>query len=202
MTTPPHDIPRAPGSAPQTSAWQTTTPTEYTTPWAPPPSPPPRRGPRGLLIAAAAVAAVLLLGAGGAIALTLANNDSPSTTSAAQTSAAPGASATTAWSPPANVYATPVPGDFTLTVVELSRKCFGSAGCNVTFSIQLANVSGNTFDPAKSYKIVYAINEAEDTYSNNLTITGTQYSYRSEEFVQVKNKSTKLTATITAIVPV
>lgn len=112
--------------------------------------------------------------------------------------ATPGSTA--AWSPPAKVYVVPVPADFTLTVNELSRKCFGSAGCNVSFSIELENVGAHEFDPSKSYRIVYTVNGTEDPYTNNLTITGDRYSYDSEEFAQVKNKSTKLTATVTSIV--
>lgn len=107
---------------------------------------------------------------------------------------------TAPWSPPAKVYVTPVPADFAITVNELSRKCFGSAGCNVTFSIGLENVGAHEFDPAKSYKLVYTVNGTEDPYSNNVTITGDRYTYESEEFVQVKDKATKLTATVTSIV--
>lgn len=104
------------------------------------------------------------------------------------------------WSPPAKVYTTPVPADFEITVNELSRKCFGSAGCNVTFSIELTNVSGHAFDPAKTYKIVYTVNGTEDPYTNAVTITGDQYSREDEELTQVKNKSPKLTAAVTSVV--
>ncbi|MGI5245147.1 hypothetical protein [Dactylosporangium sp. CA-139066] len=104
------------------------------------------------------------------------------------------------WSPPAKVYTTPVPADFEVTVNELGRKCFGSAGCNVTFSVELKNVGGHDFDPAKTYKIVYTVNGTEDPYSNAVTMTGDQYSRADEEFVQVKDKSAKLTATVTSVV--
>lgn len=146
---------------------------------------------------ATVAAVVIVLAAVGALAFA----DRPGTIAArgiplaASTTYAPTSAA------PTKIYVAPTPEDFTLTVNELSRKCFGSAGCNVTFSIKLTNVGAHEFDPAKNYKLVYTINGAEDPYTNNLTISGDSYSYEEEEFTQVKNSSTKLTATITAIIP-
>lgn len=70
----------------------------------------------------------------------------------------------------------------------------------MTFSIELTNVSGHAFDPAKTYKIVYTVNGTEDPYTNAVTITGDQYSREDEELTQVKNKSPKLTAAVTSVV--
>ncbi len=152
---------------------------------------------RGLLIALTAGLALVALGGAAVFATRVVAV--PRYAAVALAKLAPTAAAP--WSPPAKVYTVPVAEDFTLAVVELSRKCFGSAGCNVSFSIKLTNVGAHEFDPAKSYKIVYTVNGTEDPYSNNLTITGDRYSYDEEELTQVKNKSTTLTATITAIVP-
>jgi hypothetical protein len=97
------------------------------------------------------------------------------------------------------VYSDPVPADFTLALTELKRACFGSAGCNVTFTVQLTKVSASMFNPKKTYKLTYAVGGAEDTYTNYMTIDGDQYSHNDEEFVSVKSKSTKLVPTITQI---
>lgn len=97
-------------------------------------------------------------------------------------------------------YSIPTPDDFTLTLTELSRKCFGSAGCNVTFTVQLTAKNTTQYDPKKTYKVTYSITGADDAYTNYLTINGTKYSHNDEEFVGVKNKDTKLVSTITQII--
>lgn len=101
---------------------------------------------------------------------------------------------------PSQVYNAPTPADFTLVLTELSRKCFGSAGCNVTFTVQLTANDGITYDPTKTYKVMYSIAGAEDSYTNYLTITGKNYTHNDEEFVGVKNKDVKLVPTITQII--
>lgn len=100
---------------------------------------------------------------------------------------------------PPKVYNTPVPSDFTLTLTELKRACFGSAGCNVTFTVQLTKENASVYDATKHYKLTYTVEGSEDTYSNYMTIHGDQYSHNDEEFVSVKNKSTKLVPKITQI---
>lgn len=101
---------------------------------------------------------------------------------------------------PPKVYSSPTATDFTLTLTELKRVCFGSAGCNVTFKITLTQQNAAEYDPRKTYKLTYTIEGAEDTYSNYLSITGKQYSSNEEEFVSVKSKNTKLIPTITQII--
>lgn len=100
---------------------------------------------------------------------------------------------------PPKVYSVPAPADFTLALTELKRACFGSAGCNVTFTVQLTKVNAAMYDSTKTYKLMYSIGGAEDPYSNYMKITGDQYSHNDEEFVSVKSKSVKLAPTITNI---
>lgn len=97
-------------------------------------------------------------------------------------------------------YSAPSPSDFSLTLTELERKCFGSAGCNVTFTLNLKQVTAAKFDPTKTYKLLYTINGTEDVHTNYMTLTGSQYTHDDEEFAQVKGQKTQLTVTITSIV--
>lgn len=96
-------------------------------------------------------------------------------------------------------YAAPTPADYTLKLTELSRQCFGSAGCNVTFTVELEQVTTNEFDPAKSYRLIYAVEGTAEPYTNNLTITGKNYSRVDTEFTSVKKKGDVLKPTITGI---
>lgn len=94
-------------------------------------------------------------------------------------------------------YAKPLPADFTLKLTELSRQCFGSAGCNVTFTVELTKTNtAAVYDPAKSWRVTYTVTGTTDPYSNYLTVTGDQYSHNDTEMVQVKTAKAQLTATV------
>lgn len=144
---------------------------------------------RSIIITGAGIALAGLLGCGGGTGGSGRDIAAPSSTGAAQ-----------AAEPTKARYDEPVVDMFALKITELSRQCFGSAGCNVSFTVELSRTREFTLDPAKTYKLVYSIEGAEDAYSNNLTITGDQYEHPGEEFVEVKTKKTALKATPTAVV--
>lgn len=99
--------------------------------------------------------------------------------------------------PPARTV--PVAKDFKLTVKTLSKKCFGSAGCNVTFRVLVA-YSGPTLDPSTSYEVTYEVRGGEDGASvNTLTVEGDQSTVQDEEFVSTPSSKTKLTAVVTSV---
>lgn len=101
----------------------------------------------------------------------------------------------------ASKYAEPTVADFELTLTELSRQCFGSAGCNVQFSVNLKNVGGKAFDPGKSYRLTFNVEGTTEPYSNYVTITGDQYQRDDTMLAQVKTSKQKLTVTATGIDP-
>lgn len=117
------------------------------------------------------------------------------------TNAAGGAPAaqTTAAPPPAIQYGTPTVKDFKLTVKILRKQCFGSAGCNVNYRIEVAYVGSKTLDPAKTYEVTYEVKGAEDTAINTFTVTGDHAQVREEEFASTSRSSATLTAVVTAI---
>jgi hypothetical protein len=121
--------------------------------------------------------------------------------SAATTTRATGTPATQTAAPattePAPV--TPSPKDFTLTVKTLTKQCFGEAGCNVTYRIEVG-YSGPTLDPATTYDVTYEVRGVEDgPQVNTLTITGDNYSTDREEIASTSSAAIKLKAVVTDV---
>lgn len=94
---------------------------------------------------------------------------------------------------------TPTPDDFELDVKILERQCFGSAGCNVTYRVELG-YGGPTLDPDTTYDITYEVRGVEDGPAiNTLTATGDQYEADAEEFAMTSSPSRKLRAVVTDV---
>ncbi len=115
----------------------------------------------------------------------------PSTTAGPTTTAAPRTTAA-----PPHV---PTPEDFSLEIIELSRSCFGSAGCNVTFKIA-PTYSGPPTNASKSYRVVYEVRGGDDVKSENFTVHGTEASVKSESFISTPQNPT-LTAVVVRVLP-
>jgi hypothetical protein len=89
--------------------------------------------------------------------------------------------------------------DFTLTVKTLEKTCFGSAGCNITYRIEVG-YNGPTLDPSNTYEVVYEVRGGEDgPQINTLTVEGDQSSVDSEESISTSSASKKLTAVATSV---
>ena len=99
------------------------------------------------------------------------------------------------WSVPR--YHTPTAADFTITLTVISKSCFGSAGCNITYKPDVA-YSGSTLDPAKTWTVVYDIAGGESPQTANLTVKGTQVSYRNG-LTQTPDDAAVLVATVTSV---
>ncbi|WP_200210379.1 hypothetical protein [Micromonospora coerulea] len=118
----------------------------------------------------------------------------PATTSAPTTAAA--APATT--EPPLPTYETPTKDDFKLKVKVLSKQCFGSAGCNITYRINVT-YTGTGLDPSKTYEVTYQVKGAEDPIINTFEVTGDSASVQEEEMASTKRSGDKLTAAVTDV---
>ena len=90
-------------------------------------------------------------------------------------------------------YPDPVVADYTITLYETEKQCFGSAGCNVTFTVDLA-YAGPVLDPAKTYELRYEVDGAEDPLLSTLEITGDEYT-STESSVSTASESDELTVT-------
>ncbi|MFJ2085614.1 hypothetical protein ACIOBK_24030 [Micromonospora chokoriensis] len=122
-----------------------------------------------------------------------ASQSRPGPTSAAAPTTVP---ATTA--PPAPVYDTPTKGDFKLQVKTLRKQCFGSAGCNITYRIDVTYTGGG-LDPSSTYEVTYEVKGAEDPIINTFEVTGDSASVQQEETASTKRSSDKLTAVVTDV---
>jgi hypothetical protein len=95
--------------------------------------------------------------------------------------------------------AQPKPADFELTVKTLSKKCFDTAGCNVTYRIEVA-YGGPALDPATTYEVTYEVRGPEDgPQINTMTVTGDQSSVQQQEYASTKSSATKLKAVVTDV---
>lgn len=180
-----------------------------TTPPTPPlsPAPPPEPSKWPWLIPAAAVALVLGLLIAAAVSV------KPSTTAAAP--AETGAERATrlqqmeAWYarfgtpaplPPPVVSPLPQPADFTIDITILRKKCFGSAGCNVTFQ-NSPRYTGTTPLKGRALTVIYEVAGGEDgPQINNFTVHGDgSASFPKEERISTAPSGATLKAKATSV---
>lgn len=93
---------------------------------------------------------------------------------------------------------TPVPADFKVTLKVLEKKCFGSAGCNVSYRPQLA-YGGLPLESGTTWEVTYSVKGAEDPIVGTLTVDGTSVSGPEEESTSTKSAGAKLVATVTSV---
>lgn len=97
---------------------------------------------------------------------------------------------------PERTYYAPTVEDFRLEVKTLGKECFGSAGCNIDFRVELG-YSGLPMDPTATYEVTYEITGGEDPYINTLTVEGSgEYSTDREEFIGTASSDDQLAAEI------
>lgn len=111
----------------------------------------------------------------------------------------PVSAATTAESPTPEPAAAPLPADFRITVKELSKQCFGEAGCNITFRIDVA-YGGTPLPEDKEYRVVYTVTgDTSGPQKNSFTLRGEQVEYPSEEYASTRTSAVKLVAKVTEV---
>lgn len=97
-------------------------------------------------------------------------------------------------------YRDPTEDDFELSVKTLEKECFGSAGCNVTFRIEVAFAGDSSdLDPSKTYEVTYEIRGGEDPLINTLTVSGDEYQVDDNEFISTASSGAKLKAVVTDV---
>lgn len=176
-------------------------PTGWSSPPGPmPPAPTKRRG--GMIALVAGLGALVLIGVAVLGAILSSGNGSP----AAAASPAPSWTSVFDGQGPATpdkTYAPPAAKDFVLAVRITSKKCFGSAGCNVDFEVDLT-YSGAGVEPGSAWSLTYDVQGGEDVFTDTLTMTfgddgiRGKYTY-SEGSIGTTKSSAKLTAVVTAI---
>jgi hypothetical protein len=163
-----------------------------------PPTPPmaPRTWKTWHLVTAAVVALVLGIGLGAASASSDDQGDSPKSTNAA--AGADSSTTTTEQETTTSLGRyTPAPADFTLTVVTTEQSCFGSAGCNVTYQIDVAYHGPRPLEPSDEWLLIYEVRGGEDLKVGNITVRGDGYS-RDEDMIST-GTGPRLEAVVTSV---
>jgi hypothetical protein len=168
---------------------------------APPPAPRKRKGP--LFWLAVVGAPILGLTVMASCVASLASNAPPPSSGApaVERSQADGPAETVADEPTEAAEPTPytpVASDFKITVKVLSKQCFGSAGCSLTYRIKPA-YSGPSLSEDTTYTVTYRVTGGESPQVNNFELTGDEASFPSEEFISTKSSSSTLKAKVTEV---
>lgn len=179
----------------------------------PPPPPPPRKRHwlRWTLISVGAFIALIIgitAAAGGSHKTAqpgaLPSNSISTAPASPELPSAPDTSSQPATPAPAEAaYVTPKPADFTVTLKVLSKQCFGSAGCNVTFRPVLTqHIAKGLLDPAITYDLTYTVTGDESgPQINTLSVTGDQYEQPDEGMASTPSSGTVLSAQVTSVTP-
>jgi hypothetical protein len=101
----------------------------------------------------------------------------------------------------APAYVTPKKGNFTVALKTLSKECFDTAGCIVTYRAKLSqSLPTGALDPDVTYDLTYVVHGDESgPQTETMYITGDQYEQPSEGIAQTPSSGTKLTVTVTKV---
>lgn len=87
--------------------------------------------------------------------------------------------------------------NFILDIRTTEKQCFGTAGCNVQFRVELG-YDGPSLDPAVTYEVTYAVTGGDGELISTLTVNGDQYS-ASDQFVSTSSEDAELKALVTDV---
>lgn len=94
--------------------------------------------------------------------------------------------------------ATPEAADFKLTPKITEKHCYGSAGCNVSFEVDLA-YDGPTLDESDTWRLTYEVSGVDDgPLIGTLEVNGRRYD-RASENAGTKSSKAKLTIKVTDV---
>jgi hypothetical protein len=118
----------------------------------------------------------------------------PAEAAAAAPAAAPAAEETPTEEPTPDA---PKPSDFKLKVQTITKECFGSAGCIVTYRVK--PTWSKAYDPDTTYTVSYKLTGGEDPAVGSFEVTGDTASYDSENSIQTPSSSSVLKAKPTQV---
>lgn len=168
--------------------------------WPPAVQPPPKKSRLPWVIAAGALGLILVVALGIAVALGQGNSPAAKTPSAWDKEQAKVAETTpTVTTKPApEPGATPQVADFKLTARITDKKCFGSAGCNIDFKIEM-DYLGSALSEDDTWEITYEVTGVEDgPMIGTLELTGTTFT-SSEESVSTTSSKKKIVIKVTSV---
>lgn len=110
-----------------------------------------------------------------------------------------GATTTTAPRPTTTTTAarTPVAEDFRVVLIETKKSCFGTAGCNISYDVEL-EYGGPALKSSDTWLVTYEVRGGEDPKLDTLEVQGTSYE-RANDFVSTARSSDVLEAVVTGL---
>jgi hypothetical protein len=91
----------------------------------------------------------------------------------------------------------PAPQDFTLDVIEMSRQCFGDAGCTVQYRIVPTYQRAGSV-PTGRYSLLYELDGGDEPQSGNIQVRNGQY-HTEEGYLSTTTSGGTLTAHVTQV---
>ncbi len=96
---------------------------------------------------------------------------------------------------------TPVTGaDFRIDVTVTEKKCYGSAGCNLTYTISPTFLGATKDLEGRSFKVIYEVTGGDDPEIGNFTLTGTNMRYTESSRISTPSADPVLSAQVTSVV--
>jgi len=146
----------------------------------------------GAVLIGALVVAVLVSGGNEPGAAT-------SATTGSRTAVATSTTTTTTTTATTTPPALPKPEDFSIAITVLEKKCFGSAGCSVTYRIVPSYLGLAPLTSARTLTVIYEVTGGESPQTNRFTLTGESVRYQPEERIDTDSSSATLTAKVVKI---
>jgi hypothetical protein len=87
----------------------------------------------------------------------------------------------------------PSPNDIKIHVTIISKNCFGSAGCNVSYEIDPQYV-GTAPLPKSEFRVIYQITGGDSPQTDSLTVTGGTLHYTKEGHISTHTEDVNITA--------
>jgi len=94
----------------------------------------------------------------------------------------------------------PKPADFQLAIIVLSRKCFGSAGCNVTYRLDVAYLGDRVPDSDHPFRVLYTVSGGDDPQQGSFRMVGSQVTVPAQELAQTPSAKAELVAVVTGVI--
>ncbi|MGC7094384.1 hypothetical protein ACPZ19_06955 [Amycolatopsis lurida] len=96
-------------------------------------------------------------------------------------------------------YYTPDAGDFSVQLNVTSKKCFGSAGCSLEYSIK-PEYSGAELDPGVTYTVTYEVHGGEyGAQIGSFRVTGDTANYTPEESITTDSSKRELSIKVVSV---
>lgn len=94
--------------------------------------------------------------------------------------------------------ATPAPSDFAISIQVLSKKCFGSAGCVLTYRIQ-PTYTGPTLDDDQELTVTYEVSGGEDAHIDSFEVKGARVRHDRRDVIRTSSSASTLSARVTRV---